>query len=181
MSQYTLTFIEEPRRRGERLTSNSIDLSPFVTDQFTGHMMGAISGRRHLASNRRVRSCGCRGLDSCLICCTRSLPQFDSELFHLQAPPGFEITRDNPMADFASNIQDIMNGPSINTPSAGRISTYKAEADIGQCTICFEPMKKGEVVMRLPCQAEVSHAFHKKCVQPWLEKNNTCPNCRSTI
>ena len=45
MSRYTLTFIEEPTRRGDRLTSNSIDLSPLVTDQFTGHMMGAISGR----------------------------------------------------------------------------------------------------------------------------------------
>ena len=174
MSRYTLTFIEEPTRRGDRLTSNSIDLSPLVTDQFTGHMMGAISGRRHLASNRRQRQCRCRGLDTCLICCTRLLPEFDSELFHLQA-------RDDPMADFASNIHDIMNGPSISTPSTARISTYKAEADIGQCTVCFETMKKGEVVMRLPCQAEVSHAFHKKCVQPWLEKNNTCPNCRSRI
>lgn len=166
MSQYTLTFIEEPRRRGDRLTSNSIDLSPFVTDQLTGHMMGAISGRRHLASNRRVRSCGCRGLDNCLICCE----------FALSPPPEM-----SPMTDFVNSIQDIMNGPSINTPSTTRISTYKAEADIGQCTVCFETMKKGELIMRLPCQAEVSHAFHKSCVKPWLEKNNTCPNCRSRI
>ena len=181
MSQYTLTFIEEPRRRGERRTRNNIDLSPFVTNPFTSHMMGAISGTRHLASNRRMRPCGCRGLENCLRCCTRLLPEFDSESFNLQPPPGFEITRDNPMSDFVSNIQDIMNGPIHSNPSTSRVSTYKAEADIGDCTVCFEPMKKGELIMRLPCQAEVSHAFHKKCVQPWLDKNNTCPNCRSTI
>ena len=156
---YNLTFIEEPRRRGERRTRNNIDLSPLVTNQFTDHMMGAISGTRHLASTRRTRTCDCRGLQVCIRCSTDSLPEFD-------VPPSLDIFRDN----FMDNIQEIMNGPSISTPSTSRVSTYKAEATIGQCTICFEPMKKGQLIMRLPCQAEVSHAFHKKCVKPWLDQ-----------
>ena len=26
---------------------------------------------------------------------------------------------------------------------------------------------------------ECNHSFHTKCIQPWLARHNTCPNCRS--
>lgn len=60
-----------------------------------------------------------------------------------------------------------------------RIPTYKSESDIGECTICQVQMKKGQMICRLPCNNEVSHAFHKECIEPWLQSNNSCPNCRS--
>lgn len=62
-----------------------------------------------------------------------------------------------------------------------KLVSYRAEADIGECNICMNTIKKGELVSRLPCGEEVSHAFHKSCITPWLERNNTCPNCRSQI
>jgi len=60
-----------------------------------------------------------------------------------------------------------------------RIPTYKSESDIGECTICQAHMKKGQMICRLPCNNEVSHAFHRECIEPWLQSNNSCPNCRS--
>ena len=59
--------------------------------------------------------------------------------------------------------------------------TYAAECDLPDCTICQVPIKKGDKITRLPCKNEVSHAFHKDCILPWLRNNNTCPNCRSEV
>lgn len=59
--------------------------------------------------------------------------------------------------------------------------TYAAECDLPDCTICQKPIKKGEKITRLPCDNEVSHAFHKDCISPWLRNNSTCPNCRSEV
>ena len=42
------------------------------------------------------------------------------------------------------------------------------------CTICQDNIPKGKIGKRLGCQ----HAFHSKCIDKWLEENDTCPNCR---
>lgn len=59
--------------------------------------------------------------------------------------------------------------------------TYKAECNLPDCSICQIPIKKGEVITRLPCDNQVSHAFHKDCIAEWLKNNSTCPNCRSEV
>ena len=43
-----------------------------------------------------------------------------------------------------------------------------------KCCVCLEEMKVGEEIVRLKC----GHHFHKKCILPWLKKNNSCPICR---
>lgn len=94
------------------------------------------------------------------------------------------------ISDFAEHMMSEIAGTRINhrpdTRSVMRqalpkvrVPTYKSEFDLGECSICQGEIKKGQVVCRLPCQNEVSHAFHKECIQPWLESNNSCPNCRS--
>ena len=40
------------------------------------------------------------------------------------------------------------------------------------CSICQEEILKNE--KELSC----GHSFHKKCINTWLDENNTCPNCR---
>jgi len=27
----------------------------------------------------------------------------------------------------------------------------------------------------------LQHIFHKACIEPWLQRKNTCPICRTTI
>ena len=42
------------------------------------------------------------------------------------------------------------------------------------CSICMSEMVVGEDVIFLPC----FHAFHDKCIKPWLNQNHFCPVCR---
>lgn len=56
-----------------------------------------------------------------------------------------------------------------------------------QCSICLEDFRLGDKYIRLPCQTEnedEKHIFHSgndTCsgIKPWLERNNTCPMCRT--
>ncbi len=160
-TQYIIEFTDNNGRR------EGMDLSPYVISPFSSHMIGSISGRRHMASRpRRNRQCRCRGLQSCIYCIPSLLPEFstDNELF----------SNPNPLEVMGIGLESP-------PPAVSRISTFKSEGDLGECSICQEQIKKGQMMCRLPCQDTVSHAFHRDCVKPWLEKNNTCPNCRSKI
>ncbi|MQL74431.1 hypothetical protein Taro_006796 [Colocasia esculenta] len=43
------------------------------------------------------------------------------------------------------------------------------------CAICLEDFVAGAQVERLPCH----HRFHGECVMQWLDKEGSCPLCRS--
>ena len=46
------------------------------------------------------------------------------------------------------------------------------------CTICMEDFSAKEKVAKMRvCE----HVFHRECIDPWLEKNNRCPNCQQEI
>ena len=52
-----------------------------------------------------------------------------------------------------------------------------------QCSICLEDFKLNDKYIELPCSGE-PHFFHsgdENCsgIKPWLERNNTCPMCRT--
>ncbi|CAF0810586.1 unnamed protein product [Didymodactylos carnosus] len=42
------------------------------------------------------------------------------------------------------------------------------------CVICMCPFKNRQCIRQLPC----GHEYHSKCIQKWLDMNNTCPLCR---
>ncbi|CAL1390211.1 unnamed protein product [Linum trigynum] len=44
----------------------------------------------------------------------------------------------------------------------------------GECVICLEEWKAGEVVKEMPCK----HRFHGGCVEKWLGIHGSCPVCR---
>lgn len=46
-----------------------------------------------------------------------------------------------------------------------------------KCCICLDDIKKPKHAQYLPC----CHFFHKICIDKWLEKNTTCPECRIPI
>lgn len=48
------------------------------------------------------------------------------------------------------------------------IPTYK------ECYICLKNFRKSSKVIQLPC----GHLFDEPCLEPWLEKNSTCPTCK---
>uniref|UniRef100_T1J8S4 RING-type domain-containing protein n=1 Tax=Strigamia maritima TaxID=126957 RepID=T1J8S4_STRMM len=45
------------------------------------------------------------------------------------------------------------------------------------CVICLLEQKCGQLVKDLPC----SHVFHSECIDTWLEKNHSCPLCRTDL
>ena len=54
------------------------------------------------------------------------------------------------------------------------LNDTKSEA----CTICLDQCQKFEEVREMfPCQ----HFFHVKCIDNWLTRSATCPNCRLHI
>ena len=48
---------------------------------------------------------------------------------------------------------------------------------VNSCLVCFEKIAPGTAVALDPC----GHMFHEKCIGAWLEKQNTCPLCRTRI
>ena len=48
---------------------------------------------------------------------------------------------------------------------------------LDECSICLEKYKKKDQIIDLEC----NHVFHKECIKLWLNKNNSCPQCRENI
>lgn len=45
------------------------------------------------------------------------------------------------------------------------------------CSVCMENFVKEDTLLKIGC----GHAFHKDCLLPWLQTNNTCPVCRHEL
>ena len=66
--------------------------------------------------------------------------------------------------------KDMKEGEDVDNKNS-----YAEEAP--SCVICLEDFKSGDTIRELPC----NHSFHSDCVDTWLRRNASCPNCRATI
>ena len=58
---------------------------------------------------------------------------------------------------------------------------YAAGMDVkggNQCMVCLSDFEEGDELRLMP---GCGHAFHVKCVDPWLQQNHTCPTCRREL
>ena len=64
----------------------------------------------------------------------------------------------------------------MQTEKIERIPTRRATSEDckEQCVVCLENFTKGQVMRILPCK----HAFHRQCIDKWLESSTTCPICK---
>ena len=59
-------------------------------------------------------------------------------------------------------------------------------ASDGICIICREdmrlpPLEEMETSLFTPKKLSCGHLFHFRCLKSWLERQQTCPTCRSSI
>jgi len=80
-------------------------------------------------------------------------------------------------ARIASVLNEECDGPPPTAPTVvenlPHVKLTRSNCN-GQCVVCQENFQCGDDVTGLPCK----HRFHRKCVVPWLQNNNTCPTCR---
>lgn len=49
-----------------------------------------------------------------------------------------------------------------------------------QCPICLESINDSEAVATCHCDAG-THGFHRHCLQPWLARARSCPQCQKKV
>ena len=71
--------------------------------------------------------------------------------------------------------------PSTAPPPVRTLYEMTVEGDVGDCAICQEEFKVGDIMVPLPCNDIHPHIFHKDCISPWVRSHDTCPVCRGKI
>mmetsp|Transcript_9032 Transcript_9032/g.14650 ORF Transcript_9032/g.14650 Transcript_9032/m.14650 type:complete len:135 (-) Transcript_9032:143-547(-) len=56
------------------------------------------------------------------------------------------------------------------------VITERKDAKVQNCCICLEDQVVGQLVRRLPCM----HAFHRECIDRWLQEKSSCPICKKS-
>jgi hypothetical protein len=74
-------------------------------------------------------------------------------------------------------VEGVINSRRQAPSSSGLKGTVRYGRFEPECSICQEDMEEGSCVLKLACR----HAYHKDCVQTWLEGHNTCPLCRNEM
>jgi len=98
-------------------------------------------------------------------------------------------SNDLPIPGDSNSFEDIINQlflnyhPNSPPPASEKavnacpIISFDESHTKDECCICKEFFRIQDFGMELPCK----HLYHKDCITPWLQKNNTCPLCRHQL
>lgn len=76
-----------------------------------------------------------------------------------------------PLPRVATAVAKTLSSPAV--PAADSSS-----GPAGDCPVCLEPLRgAGEVTAAHAC----GHVFHAPCIEPWLDRRDSCPVCRCTV
>ena len=151
----------------------SYDLPPEVTDT---QSLGPINEPSYRIIRRTIR------LDNSSPFVKDVLMQLFPQVFRRASLDRIETIR---------NILSTLNLFDVNTDSANGpadksyVEKLEKKPYIGilsrekftNCPICTDNFNEADLVITLDCQ----HVFHESCILPWLELNNSCPNCRQPL
>ncbi|XP_022726715.1 E3 ubiquitin-protein ligase RNF181-like [Durio zibethinus] len=82
----------------------------------------------------------------------------------------------------ASNLEALLRGwankdgqPPASKASIEAMSSVEiGQIEDGECVVCLEEWRPGEVAKEMPCK----HKFHDECIEKWLGIRGSCPVCR---
>lgn len=72
-----------------------------------------------------------------------------------------------------------MNDEVLNRLESKSFHEGMFEEDHDTCIICLCDFEETDRLRILPCSGK--HPFHKECIDKWLTKNDTCPQCRDHL
>merc|ERR1719210_94571 len=78
--------------------------------------------------------------------------------------------------------QERIQGNHAQASDIAALPTRKLAAaeNLGEqtkCLICLDEFNDGDDVKTLPCL----HIYHQKCIERWLNTDNSCPVCKTVI
>jgi len=79
--------------------------------------------------------------------------------------------------DYESGDEEIRGVSKSFLSKLPRTTFTKKAEECFMCTICQEDYEIGSTLLFLNC----IHHFHETCISKWLNKNNTCPNCKLKV
>ncbi|KAH0856933.1 hypothetical protein HID58_085194 [Brassica napus] len=110
---------------------------------------------------------------------------FDSSLpNHQDEPSGLSIGSIFNSTYFLDPQDDPQDEPSggLSSTLVQKLPQFKtskpARPDGSECVVCLDGFRKGRWCRRLP---GCGHVFHRKCVDTWFLRADTCPTCRARV
>ena len=49
------------------------------------------------------------------------------------------------------------------------------------CPICLDLPQEGKEIVKVNCQSKTTHRFCRDCLNPWIQRQYTCPLCRAEL
>jgi len=83
----------------------------------------------------------------------------------------------NTHAHNSSTENSSSNSEGLTDAEIKRFRRHQFTKDEGVCSICMEDYIIEYTVRTLPCK----HYFHVNCIDPWLRRNASCPDCRHKL
>lgn len=118
-----------------------------------------------LALHQAIRGAQCSSLPPQLLFSDRDFNDQDYEM----------LLRLDESVERKGATQDVIN--TLPTIRLGHGPVLGDQAQHGDCTICLEACKAGDLLRKLPCE----HYYHKPCIDRWLRSKASCPVCLQQI
>lgn len=107
-----------------------------------------------------------------------------SSLHHICSFSELSIIRSISNVSFLDPQDDPQDEPSggLSSTLVQKLPQFKtskpARPDGSECVVCLDGFRKGRWCRRLP---GCGHVFHRKCVDTWFLRADTCPTCRARV
>ncbi|KAI4365279.1 hypothetical protein MLD38_021276 [Melastoma candidum] len=103
----------------------------------------------------------------------------DSSSHHLPSTPDITTAPGNAPTKSLVDSLPLFRFSSVTRPSNTTAATTSSSSVKADCAICLSSFASRDALRLLPL---CCHAFHSRCIDPWLSSGNkTCPLCRSDV